>query len=132
MENKEKIEESAPFNMALKTLERINDLLKEYNELSSQGFSFVLMCKMKCNKCKEIYLSSSALITKDKIKKEIKKALLELEKEFTTRVNPNRIICNSNTENKIDNCVENIQDALQAEKYFMPPKGDPRFGWKES
>ena len=33
-------------------------------------------------------------------------------------------------ENKLDNIVIEIQNALQRQGYFMPPKNDPRFTWK--
>ena len=77
---------------------------------------------------------SIPLINDSTAKKNIKKELKDLDKCFFNvkiGMGTNKFACYTDTEEKIDEIVSRVQEVLQKEKYFMPAKTDPRYGWKE-
>lgn len=127
-------EVSAPFNMALASLERINDLLIQLTIFSTNqkgDNNYFLYQKFKI--IKQLYLTAVPLIN-DKVKKTaLKKELDGLFNSFFHKVNlkGRRILAcrDGDMDYKLDDLQEHIQEVLQTEKYFMPSKNDPKYSW---
>jgi hypothetical protein len=124
-------QESAPFNMALATLQRVDNILQKIM-MADPYLSIFLKIKLT----KQLYLASVPLITNKETKEELLKKVNDLNKLISTNYSnvkkKNIQVYQSNSELVIENVIEDIEEALQADKYFMPPKSDPKFGWKES
>ena len=130
-------EGSAPFNMALATLERVNDILKQISISSVTILDLNNRNYVKYKLLKELYQTSVPLIdnkdTKDNLRKKINKMPSDHFKKRVNQVTKSwKLICKTDTEDTIDELVEEIQEALQLSRYFMPSKHDPKFGWRES
>ena len=119
---------STPFNMALATLERINNILKEIAFASVEFPEYILRCEIKRKLTIQLYQSSVPLINDKEEKKRLKKLVKELSSYFFTTRNQItkeiKLSCQAETESKIDDVIEEIQEVLQKEKYFMPSKTD--------
>ena len=127
--------EEAPFNMALATLERVNGILVQYTVLSTTISDIVTRCYAKFPLVKQLFLSATPLINDDEAKAKLKEEITKLKKEFYSVRSEvrkrNREACYVDTEDKLDSTVQEIQEVLQREKYFMPPKKDARRGWEQ-
>jgi hypothetical protein len=127
---------SAPFNMALATLQRVDNILQKIMECSIMMADPYLSIFLKIKLTKQLYLASVPLITNKETKEELLKKVNDLNKLISTNYSnvkkKNIQVYQSNSELVIENVIEDIEEALQADKYFMPPKSDPKFGWKES
>ena len=129
-------EGSAPFNMAIATLMRVDKILQELAALSAMQFpDYSVYCQTKLKMIRQLYLAAVPLINDVEGKKGLKKCLKKADSFFGTKVHPNTrkrsLTCDENTDEKLDIIVEFIQETLQKEKYFMPPKDDPRFSWRQ-
>lgn len=131
-------EEGSAFNMALATLERVNEILKEITLCSistapTQNAVWLLFRKYKL--VRQLYLASVPLINNDEAKKSLKNQIVKLKNQFKQtedeRVHKVNLIYLEDTDEKLDDVCEKIQEALQKEKYFMPSKADPRVSWRQ-
>lgn len=110
----------APFNMAIATLKRIDDMLREYSKISAlapnDGNSQILKYKT----LRQIYLAAVPLMSKEH-QKEVKKSMNEIEMK-TTRLNGRTVVIYSaDFDVKLDDIVETILNSLQEfGHYFMP------------
>lgn len=140
-------EGTAPFNMALFTLEKIHNLLKmiamvsagleqETNQLLGQGKAQHIKCKL----VKQLYIQCVPLLDPIKNKQwkvDMLKRIREIKPLLGKRIDRFGKFTgsfesfSSNIEDELDDVVIEIQERLQEEKYFMPPKNDPRFSWKQ-
>ena len=133
----EKLQEgSAPFNMALATLERVNNILREITEISVGEYGGNIQCfYAKLKLVKQLFLASIPLIDnkeeKDKLQKEIFKLNQMFGVKYDARSQKRRLTCYKEIDTELDYVIIKIQEVLQKEKYFMPPKNDPRFSWKQ-
>ncbi|MHA2019063.1 MAG: hypothetical protein ACTSXY_12415 [Promethearchaeota archaeon] len=133
---------SAPFNMAVATLMRLDAILTDIKNIVREGLSknsrlqLVEAQRIKYNLVKQFFIQAIPLLRKDDIeslKKDLEgvsfntKELSEIEKrKVATSYSPK-------LENKMNDFLMEIQLKLQASgNYFMPPKGDPKYSWKES
>ncbi len=132
----ERMESSAPFNMALATLERINNILKNLSQIPFNVDNPFVALQLKIKLTKQLYLASVPLISDVTIKNKLRKQSDSLERLYEIKWNPvkKKKMCSYSKEGEriTENVIQNIQEALQKEKYFMPPKSDPRYSWKDS
>lgn len=131
---------SAPFNMALDTLKRLSDIFREFTQISMDlTIPDNLRQSKKISLVKSFFLNAAPLLQEDKVRefqpqvfslkcKEVKVVSRTEGKE--DKVSGFRIMFDQELNDKVDNLILEISLALQKEKYFMPPKTDPRFGWK--
>lgn len=128
----------AAFNMAVETLRRIADILREITEVSSTTFSPGVnpgsAQYRKYNLIRELYQASTPLINNKKSKGIIKKRIdeIKLKTNYDCRQYPHQtLIYDAGINYELDEIVTLIQETLQEEKYFMPPKSDPRYSWRQ-
>ena len=127
-------DEGAVFNMAISTLQSVRELLNDYARLSTMIEDPINNTYRKYKMAKQIYLLAVPLINDDAAKKEITAELDRLGKCFinvSSGMGGTRFGCYQNTDEEVDSVVCKIQETMQREKYFMPSKSDPKFGWKE-
>lgn len=138
MEQKKPFEEgSAPFNMALDTLRRLGTILENIKEINADiSIPQAKAQEVKLNFIKSFYINATPLLNEKVIEKF--KSVLELRPveaivldSVTKRNKGKRKIFDYDLEVKLDKVLVDLQQALQKEKYFMPPKNDPRFSWKQ-
>ena len=128
-----------PFNMAVATLKRIDDLLVKMSAITTHP-SLPLEEKqsLRLATLKELLLQSSVLI-KGSFVEDNKKEMLDLREE-TVKVFVNgdmgaqkqfilRKIFSQELSNKIDGHLLNILTKLQENNVFMPSRADPKYGW---
>jgi len=133
-------EGSAPFNMAIASLEMVNGLLKEFKNLAVSGISADgIQYKMnsadiqliKINLTRQLFIAAAPLLPdkpRDELRKSVEALKPFLRQDSGTGVwNPE---FKPNKDDDIYNKILEIVLALQKEKYFMPPKDDPRFALK--
>ena len=128
-------ETSAPFNMALATLERVNDILKKITEVSVEEPNPYVLIMKKCKLTKQLFLASVPLILDEAVKKSLLAKVNALTTSYSMEHNKIRNKTNytvgKDAEKEIDVVIQKIEESLQKDKYFMPPKSDPRFAWKQ-
>lgn len=130
---------SAPFNMAIATLMRLSGILEKITLVGIDPMlNENLKQQTKVYLVKQFFVQASPLLTVEVVTK--------YEKIFNS-IRPNeRMVATTRSgiikkkevkslfdwdlEEKLDKFLLDIQTELQNEKYFMPPKNDPRFGWK--
>jgi len=125
----------APFNMALNTLERIGEILREIKRVSiDSALNKDFAQTIKINLVKQLYIQSTPLLPSKDV--EDLKTILDL-KPNAVRVVKNKGYGLNERTNKLkdkfdpeldlllDNYTIEIQLKLQAVGYFMPPKNDP-------
>lgn len=138
----------APFNMAVATLMRLDEILKEYKKISilleagqDENGNIVnkeIFLAMKIKTAKQLFINAIPLIAKEDQKTECKNLLKDLNVPMRSIAvndpnNPHKIptpYYDSKIENLCDNFVMKVEEILQEEKYFMPPKNDPRFAFR--
>lgn len=133
---KDRIDEgTAPFNMAIATLKRLDEILVQIT-IATCDPSLTLRERqpIKISLVKQFFLSCVPLLSTEVIKK-YKKRIQDLRPSIISikidniRSEP-RIIFNYNLENELDDILIDLQTELQKEGYFMPSKDDPKFSWK--
>lgn len=143
---------SAPFNMALFTLEKIHNILKKIAEVSvliitdSDSAAFSLSPgnsqHMKYRLVRQLFIASIPLLdtkktsewqekTADKLF-DIRRSLVYGNKYLNNKIVGRFEAFNEDVEDILDDLVVEIEQKLQKEGYFMPDKRDPRFSWKEA
>lgn len=128
---------SAPFNFAIDTLQRIADILETITALSINETMFgdiAMVQYRKWKAVKQLYLASFPLITKPedkaKIKHQFEQVKLNTKSDSRNSESP-KLIYSHEVDKQLDNVIEEIERILQKDKYFMPPKDDLRFKWKQ-
>jgi len=132
-------EGSAPFNMALATLERLNEILIEIKRVYADP-TIPLGQKQTIiiNLTKMFYLQACPLLP-EKFKDKNTDKVLNIQPVTANFYNNTSVgkkfykidaVFNVELEIKLHKILLNTEEALQSEGYFMPPKNDPRFGWK--
>lgn len=116
---------TAPFNMALSTLEKLQKILVEIKKLSVMGEQH-----RKYFMVRQFHLQSMPLISKKdgatKMKtlkgnlRDIKLKRIRHFNRYSGEERLEEIFC-SELDFQLDDIVEGIEDALQDEGYFMPP-----------
>jgi len=130
-------EGSAPFNMAIASLERVNSLLKEFKNLAVNGISVdgiqyqmnsAEIQLIKINLTRQLFIAAAPLLP-EKARNDLGVNIKKL-KPFL-RQSPQSSMWipefKPDKDSEIDEGILQIVLALQKEKYFMPPKDDPRF-----
>jgi len=124
----------APFNMAIASLERISDILREITRNSiERDMTSEERQKRKIELVKGLGFNSFPLLkesfetdTFEKIKElspATKKRLIKDGTEYS-KTNGSTIIYSKELENQLDSLIVKISRELQKEKYLMPPKED--------
>lgn len=125
----------AAFNMAIASLMRIHDILKLITKYSMSSFNTSLapgpIQHMKYRLVRQLYVQSVPLM-KPESKKPIKDNLnkIKLAREVTPTKQVTELY-DHQVEMDLDDCICEIEEALQIQGYFMPPRSDPRYGWAE-
>ena len=132
MEKEDNRSETA-FNMAVATLKRIDEILKDISEISTNIPDITYANYIKYKKIKDLFLASVPLIEDGEKKEKLRKRIRSLSLLFRTIKNQqtNQItnICHKNAEEILDYVIQDIQQSLQdAEGYFMPSKNDSNQG----
>jgi len=130
---------AAPFNMAISTLMRIDKILIDIVNLGANpNIPKNIKQSIKVSLVKELFSQSSALLPVEVVEKyrPVWESLEPYERDIgigssgIVRKQEKKIIYSPELELKLDQFALLIQRELQKEKYFMPPKSDPRVGWK--
>ena len=128
-------EVGAVFNMAIATLMRVNEILEQITQASIMPADYNTKCEIKYNLVRQLYSSSIPLITRSEDKADLKNKMLELDKLFKVSYNQiqkvSAIQWNRTADHQLDEFVYAVQEILQKDKYFMPPKDDPKHSWRE-
>ena len=127
MEKKEtksisKEEVQAPFNVAIATLMRIDDLLKTYSSIIPKNLDFDgdEIRHHRGIVIRDLIVQSAPLLKSEKTK--------ELMEDFKKINKENEKFVELQLE--LDNLMIKVQQELQeAGKYLMPSAKDPRFNW---
>lgn len=126
----------APFNMAIATLMAIRDILDQIkqvtitNELSSGEAQ-----QIKHKLVSQLFVQSIPLL-KDEQKEPIKRMIKKVKLTSIPKLNEYRkvigyvVVYNPEIEEELDNITIKIQEDLQSQGYFMPPKNDPKYSWR--
>lgn len=137
---------SAPFNMALATLEKIQGILKSIVVISSGHLDdddkFLTPGKsqhMKYRLVNQLFVQCIPLFDKKKTEEwkpemlaRIRNVKLKVGNKYSNRrVVGNFAAYDEDVEQELDDIIMEIQERLQDEGYFMPPKNDARFSWKQ-
>ncbi len=119
----------AAFNMALDTLQRLGEILREIKMVSTNpGFSEELKQEMKIKLVKQFFIQATPLLDK-KCVDEHKETILNLRplivdvldrSGLTTRTVGKSIACSEEIELTLDRIMIDLQISLQKQKYFMP------------
>ena len=136
---KHKESTSAPFNMALNTLERLGKILEEIKQVSvtpSDVLSGGDIQHIKFRLVKQFWIQSVPLMSKGQ-KEEIQKKFNEIKLNFVPKVINKHIAdyvpsFSPKAEQELDEIIILVQEKLQDQKYFMPPKSDPKVAWRQS
>lgn len=128
MEEFKSQESSAPFNMALATLEALRRILSHIEQVYADPLlPDELKQKIKINLLKRFYVDSSPLLRNEIVEK-YKEVLSIVPKQIEIisngKIVPNKtkLIYDDKLEEKLDTFLVNIQRELQKENYFMPPR----------
>ena len=139
---------SAPFNMALFTLEKIHNILKRIAEISTAMnfdgdimFSLGQSQHMKYRLIRQLFIQSIPLFNKekkDKIqwKESMAQRIGNIKLISGDKIKNNQIVgkfqgFTQEIEDELDNITIDIQETLQDEGYFMPSRNDPKHSWKK-
>ncbi len=143
-------EEAAVFNMAIATLQRIDLILREIklisvgNSMQAYGFemNMGLAQHTKLKLVKQLFIQSIPLFNpkqRDKQKKEIQGMIDKIQppiikhiSRYSRRGHYFSEGYSPDVEKQLDEVVIRIEEILQQEQYFMPPKSSPKHSWKES
>jgi hypothetical protein len=130
---------SAPFNIYMDTLKRLGEILRELRDTSSAiEITQDIKQQRKIALVKQFFLNAVPLL-KDEIVFVYRDRVLGLKESTSrvanvgyggeTKIMGNTLIYDPKLEIELDQILLELQSVLQKEKYFMPPKHDPRFGW---
>lgn len=140
---------TAPFNMALKTLEKIHNILIQIALVSviptptDMNYNLALgkAQHAKYALVRQLYIQSIPLFDKKQTaewKIEMNQGIRDLKKDLITAsvYNNGKIIgmeerYSHEMDEILDDVTIEIEETLQDEGYFMPPKDDVRFSWKQ-
>jgi len=128
--------------MALDTLKRIGEILREIKDISGEsGMPPEIKQSRKLNLTKQLFFQAVPLLPED-FTEANKERILHLEEKKasiyskrsgnTSQFKSVTMIYDLELEMELDKISIEIQQSLQKEKYFMPPKSDPRVGWKQA
>ena len=137
--------EPAIFNMALATLMRLDNILIKIRDIST-GISMGWMEGREVDKAsllagkialaRQFYLNASPLLKPDikvVLKKKMRFFVMPQNYRLDNSLSSKRYqveVYDLRLDIIIDNFVEEVEQRLQDEGYFMPPKNDPRFAFK--
>jgi len=122
-------EVKAPFNMALSTLEALRKILSDIKQISVDPYLTIETKQtLKIYLLKRFYVDSSPLLEDNIVEKyknilNIKpKEIPIISKENSQLTGKNKVIFDFELEVTLDKHLINLQQELQKEKYYMPPK----------
>jgi hypothetical protein len=130
---------SAPFNMAIDTLMRLGRIL---DKVTLVGIDPMLTQNLKQQTkvylVKQFFVQASPLLNPDVVVKYTptfnslrpNERMIATTRSGIIKKKEVKSLFDWDLEEKLDKFLLDIQTELQNEKYFMPPKNDPRFGWK--
>lgn len=126
-------EEKAPFNMAIATLERLSDILREITKIEQSFIPLNMKQERKVYLTKDFYRNAVPLLTKKQREKIQPKIVVLSPKEqeiITTKsgaasiITGKKVVYDSKLDNILDELIFDIEVCLQDEKFFMPPRKD--------
>lgn len=147
-EENRKQEPGAVFNMAISTLEKIHNILRNI-AMVSVGFTIdseetTLMDPGKSQHIKyrlvnQLFIQSIPLIDSNKYedwKNDMKDRIRRIVPRYGARYSDCKQVGSFEVfvpeiEFELDDIVIEIQEQLQKEGYFMPSKHDPKYGWRQ-
>lgn len=130
---KEKL--NAPFNMAVDTLQRCGEILRDIKNLSATPYLDIFSKQIeKINLVKQFFANCSPLLSEKTVKKYM--FILAIEPSNKREVNIKNQIqylkpsFNFKLDTKLDTILVNLQRELQKEgNYLMPSRKDPKYSW---
>jgi len=124
----------APFNMALDTLKRLSDILKDIRIFSTTlSINKGDRQEVKVSLVKHFFIQSTPLL-EDTILKKYKDKILKLKPIYKKIINKKGEVIeivpcfNPELDGNLDNIIIKLQVELQKKGHFMP-KGDVEGGW---
>lgn len=125
------LNDKAPFNMAINTLERLGEILTNIRRIEQEPlFTIEMKQEYKINLVKQFFIQASPLMfdhAPDR-KAEIQQKVLVLEPKRAKviqdgkRTNKERVIFSSEIDKQLNEILIEIQDVLQQGKFYMPPR----------
>jgi len=138
---------TAPFNMALNTLEKVHNILKQivlvssgyFIERSGEDLTPGKAQHVKYRLVRQLFIQSIPLFDKETTKdwvEKMRKKLWQIKPTISNNYKDNVVVSqfesySEKLNDDLDDITIDIQAQLQLEGYFMPPKDDLRFTWKE-
>ena len=130
---------SAPFNMAISTLQSVRNAIDLFASVSigvDESGNLVKPALIQATQHKiaqSILVVASPLleeIQNAKLKKEFEKIQLQTKRQgYRDKPSEWVSVFSPLVEKQLNELVILVQMEMQDQKYFMPPKNDPRFGW---
>ena len=126
-------DEKAPFNMAIATLERLSDILREINKVEQSFIPLEMKQERKVYLVKQFYIQSVPLLTEKQRTELQPKAMQIIPKEqkiietkigAASRITGKKVVYDPDLDNILNILLIDIQVSLQDGKYFMPPRKD--------
>jgi len=133
----DKKQESAPFNMAIATLQRLSLILEKITDATSNpSFNSETKQYAKLGLVRSFFFNAVPLLKTefvDKYREEIINMKMKRVEVFNQSSKPiaQRVVFDEELDRRLDQILIETQLKLQEEGYFMPPKNDPRFSWKQ-
>tara|TARA_R100001530_G_scaffold135690_1_gene113553 strand:+ start:426 stop:854 length:429 start_codon:yes stop_codon:yes gene_type:complete len=131
-------ETPAPFNMAIDTLQRLGEILREIKQVSTLVLEDAVKSQtMKLDLVKQFFLNAIPLLHEDVIEKykdkiiDLKPAVQKIPFDARRGERPKgtMIVHSPMLDNLLNNYLLELQSELQKNRYFMPSSKDPRFSW---
>jgi len=131
-------ETPAPFNMAIDTLQRLGEILREIKQVSTLVLQDAVQSQtMKLDLVKQFFLNAIPLLQKEVIEKykgpilDLKPVVQKIPFDARKGERPRgiQIVHSDQLDNLLNNYLLELQSELQKNRYFMPSGKDPRFSW---
>jgi hypothetical protein len=130
---------SAPFNMGLSALMRIDNILQHITRIAGDPMiPKEIKQNLKVGLVKQLFIQASPLLKQEVVdhyylefaKLKPYEVIMNHSSGGMVKKTENKAIYSEELEVELDRLSLEIQREMQKEKYFMPPRSDPRVGWK--
>ncbi len=129
----------APFNMAIATLKRLDEILVEIKTASSMTvLDPVISQSIKINLVRQFFLNAIPLLEEKDIKR-FRKTIFSLRETKRKKISNSAYgeskvgemvsVYDYRMDLYLDNILVEVQLALQKNRFFMPSSNNPRYGW---
>lgn len=128
----------APFNMAISTLLSLREILDRISKVySNSDLSIEEKQMIIINLTKELFNLATPLLKQEFVEEnqnkiaELKPKEVQVVKKYGGNSSGKSIVYDPTLDKELFLLRIKIQRELQKDGYFMPPKEDPRYGWRQ-